>query len=179
MIRLASLIETYRDRFLGQYGHRLNPAQKNALAALGVCRTALSPRMMISCQDCEMRRYVPHSCGHRHCPHCQAHESQQWIERQLRRRVPADYFLLTFTLPRELRPLARDRSRVVFDALMRSACSPPCDMPVSNRRASCRRNGSSTAGSLAMATRRWSISADTSIAASSPKRTSSVSTTIT
>jgi len=33
----------------------------------------------------------------RHCPHCQHHESQQWLERQLKRLVPAEYFLVTFT----------------------------------------------------------------------------------
>jgi hypothetical protein len=48
---------------------------------------------------------VPHSCGHRNCPHCQQHESQQWLERQLQMQVPAEYFLLTFTLPAELRAL--------------------------------------------------------------------------
>ena len=34
------------------------------------------------------------------------HESQQWIERQLQRQVPATYFMLTFTVPAELRELA-------------------------------------------------------------------------
>ena len=49
---------------------------------------------------------MPHSCGHRSCPHCQHHESQQCLERQLKKQVPAEYFLLTFTLPKEFRELA-------------------------------------------------------------------------
>jgi hypothetical protein len=62
---------------------------------------------------------VPHSCGHRHCPHCQHHESQQWLERQLQKQVPAEYFLLTFTLPAEFRGLARAHQNVIYDLLMR------------------------------------------------------------
>jgi hypothetical protein len=64
-------------------------------------------------------RPLPHSCGHRHRPHCQHHESQQWLERQMRKQVPAEYFLLTFTLPAEFRALTWARQSVVYDMLMR------------------------------------------------------------
>ncbi len=60
---------------------------------------------------------VPHSCGHRNCPHCQHFESQQWLERQLQKQVPAEYFLLTFTLPAELRALVWCHQRLLY-ALM-------------------------------------------------------------
>lgn len=75
--------------------------------------------MQVQCSDCAHQMLVPHSCGHRHCPHCQHHESQQWLERQLQRQVPADYFLVTFTLPAEFRPLAAAHLRVVYDLLIR------------------------------------------------------------
>ena len=63
------------------------------------CRTQASPKMQVQCTGMRAAELVPHSCGHRHCPHCQHHESQQWLERQLKKQVPAEYFLLTFTLP--------------------------------------------------------------------------------
>ena len=75
--------------------------------------------MQVRCTHCEHERLVPHSCGHRHCPHCQHHESQQWLQRQLKRLLPAQYFLLTFTLPAELRPLARAYPRDIYDLLLR------------------------------------------------------------
>ena len=37
----------------------------------------------------------------------------------MQKQVPAEYFLLTFNLPAELRALARARQVVVYDALMR------------------------------------------------------------
>ncbi|TVT48430.1 MAG: transposase [Denitromonas halophila] len=119
MIRLASIVETFRDDLLTQYGARLSADQVRALNALGQCRSAASPMMQLGCSACEHRQLVPHSCGHRLCPHCQHHESEQWLQRQRQAMVPADYFLLTFTLPVQLRALARRQSRVLFDALMR------------------------------------------------------------
>ena len=102
MIRLSTLIETFKQPFLAQYHDQMLPSQRTALAAMAQCRTRLSPRMQASCPECHEQVFVPHSCGHRSCPHCQAHESQQWIERQTRKLVPGEYYLLTFTLPAEL-----------------------------------------------------------------------------
>jgi hypothetical protein len=118
MILLSSIIATFEAEFLAQYGHELLPGQRRALAAMGQCRTALSPRMQAQCDNCDESRFIPHSCGHRACPHCQHHESQQWLQRQLNKLVPGDYFLLTFTLPAELRPLAWRHQRTLYDLMM-------------------------------------------------------------
>ena len=119
MIRLAKVMATFETDFLAQYRNRLTPAHYRALAALKQCRTEASPMMQVKCTGCEHQKLVPHSCGHRHCPHCQHHESQQWLERQLKKQVPAEYFLLTFTLPAEFRALAWAHQSVVYEMLMR------------------------------------------------------------
>jgi hypothetical protein len=120
MIRLASVINTFEAEFLQQYRHRLTSDHTRALAAIKQCRTAASGNMQVKCTGCEQRQLMPHSCGHRHCPHCQHHESQQWLERQLKKQVPAEYFLLTFTLPAEFRALVWAHQSVVYELLMRS-----------------------------------------------------------
>ena len=119
MIRLAALIDTFAADFRTQYRDQLTTDHTRALAAMQYCRTQASPKMQVQCTGCEHQVLVPHSCGHRHCPHCQHHESQQWLERQLRKQVPAAYFLLTFTLPAEFRALAWAHQGVVYDLLMR------------------------------------------------------------
>jgi len=119
MIRLASIISTFETPFLAQYAEAILPSHRRALNAMKACRTALSPRMLAACPDCDHQTLVPHSCGHRSCPHCQHHESQQWLERQRQKRVPATYFLITFTLPAELRALAWHHQRTVYDLLCR------------------------------------------------------------
>jgi Putative transposase/Transposase zinc-binding domain len=121
MIRLATVIDAFEADFLAQYRSRLRPEHYRALAAMKQCRTASSLKMQVSCSACPHQRLMPHSCGHRHCPHCQHHESQQWLERQMKKQVPAEYFLLTFTLPAEFRALAFAHQRAVYDVLMRCA----------------------------------------------------------
>jgi hypothetical protein len=119
MIRLAAVIETFGADFLAQHRHRLAPEHYRALAAMKHCRTQSSLKMQVKCTECEHQTRVPHSCGHRHCPHCQHHESQQWLERQMKKQVPAEYFLMTFTLPAEFRALAFAHPREVYELLLR------------------------------------------------------------
>ena len=121
MIRLSSLIHTFEAQFLAQYRGRLRSEHYRALAAIKQCRTQASPMMQVQCTGCDQHKRVPHSCGNRHCPHCQHHESQQWLERQLKKQVPAEYFLLTFTLPAEFRALAFAHQSVLYDLLLRCA----------------------------------------------------------
>ena len=121
MIALAELIARFEPELLQRYGARLLPSQLKALAAIKRCRTDFAPRMLAACTACGQQSIVPHSCGHRSCPHCQHHEAQVWLERQLRSLVPATYFMVTFTLPAQLRALAWSHQRVVYDLLMQSA----------------------------------------------------------
>ncbi|MGB3126020.1 MAG: transposase zinc-binding domain-containing protein, partial [Pseudomonas sp.] len=121
MILLSSIIERFAATFLAQYQNSTLPSHRHALAVMKDCRTLHSPVMQAQCTDCDRRVFVPHSCGHRSCPHCQNHESQQWLERQLNKQVPAEYFLLTFTLPAELRALAWSHQRTLYSVLIQAS----------------------------------------------------------
>ena len=121
MIRLAHIIEAHVTEFITQYGSSLLPSQWAALNALQTCRSSMSPRMQLSCDDCGQQDFLPHSCGHRSCPHCQAHQSQRWIDQQLQKLIPGNYFMLTFTLPAQFRTLAWQHQRVIYDLITRSA----------------------------------------------------------
>jgi len=81
----------------------------------------MSPKMQVEYGDCEQQIYVPYPCGHRSCPQCQAHESQRWIERQVQKQVPGSYFMLTFTIPAELRPLARANQQFIYNLITQCA----------------------------------------------------------
>jgi len=103
MIRLSCVIEQFENDFLAHYGKQLLPSQRNSLSALKRCRNQYSPLMKVQCEHCHVDKFLPHSCGNRHCPHCQHHASQQWIENQCRKQLPVNYFMLTFTVPAQLR----------------------------------------------------------------------------
>ena len=119
MILLSAIIKTFEPEFLQQYQGSMLPSHRQALTAMKYCRTTRSPMMLVQCDDCDDRRFIPHSCGHRNCPHCQQHESQQWLERQLKKQVPAEYFMLTFTIPKEFRSLAWQHQRIIYDLMTR------------------------------------------------------------
>ena len=121
MITLAEIIRRFEADYRARYGHQLTPERGTALRAMQYCRSTMAPHLLAACPDCAERRLIPHSCGHRSCPHCQHHEGEQWLERQRRLQVPAEYFLLTFTLPGELRPLAFRHARMVYAALFAAA----------------------------------------------------------
>jgi len=121
MIRLATIIDTFETDLLANYRGQLRSEHHRALAAMQQCRTQASPMMRVQCSGCEQNKLVPHSCGHRHCPHCQHHESQQWLERQIKKQVPAEYFLLTFTLPAQFRGISWTHQNVIYELLMRCA----------------------------------------------------------
>ncbi len=119
MIRLSSIITLFETTFLQQYKNQLLPSHKKALEVMKACRTRHSLLMLARCDKCDEQVYVSHSCGHRSCPHCQHHESQQWLERQLKKQVPGEYFLLTFTLPAQFRPLAWAHQRRIYNLMMK------------------------------------------------------------
>ena len=119
MILISTIINKFKQGFLEQYKNSILPSHQKALWAMEQCRQTNSPHMLAQCtnHDCGQRSYIPHSCGHRNCPHCQNHESQQWIENQLDKRLPADYFLVTFTLPEQLRALAWKHQKIVYSLM--------------------------------------------------------------
>jgi hypothetical protein len=56
-------------------------------------------------------------CGNRHCPLCQRHKAKQWLEQQLQKLLPCAYFLITFTLPRELHSLVCEHPSECYQAM--------------------------------------------------------------
>ena len=94
-------------------------SHKKALQSMQKCRQSHGPHMLARCSndDCQEQTYIPHSCGHRSCPHCQNHESWQWIENQLKKQLPAQYFLITFTLPQQLRQLVFWNQQLIYSLM--------------------------------------------------------------
>jgi hypothetical protein len=122
MILLSAIISRFKDRYLATYKHAILPGHRRALEALEYCRHQHGPHMLAQCPEKQCRHvlYIPHSCGHRFCPHCQSHESQQWIDNQRAKLLPAPYYLVTFTLPRQLRDLAYKNQRRVYACMFQA-----------------------------------------------------------
>lgn len=102
----------------------IGEARRRAIWAITHCRTAELGGHLHVCDPCGTREFRPHSCNHRSCPQCGNGATAEWVERQLSRRVGAPYFMVTFTLPEQLRALFfTDAAKKVYQAFFSSASS--------------------------------------------------------
>jgi len=73
------------------------------------------------CAKCGHQAPSYNSCRNRHCPKCQCLTQARWLEQRRQRIVPTKYFHVVFTLPQELRGLARANPKEMYDLVLESA----------------------------------------------------------
>jgi len=98
-------------------------SQHAAMHAIEQCRTEALGGQVYTCAACGTTRYSYHSCRNRHCPTCQQDAAQAWLTRQQELLLPVPYFLVTFTLPAELRDVAYRHQATVYDILFRASAA--------------------------------------------------------
>jgi hypothetical protein len=116
---IADIVRQHRAELESEV--RLAPAQSRVLSAIAVCRTAALGGHLDVCRACGCEHPSYNSCRNRHCPKCQALAQERWINQQIERLLPTGHFHVVFTLPSELRRLAKFRPALIFDALFRAA----------------------------------------------------------
>jgi hypothetical protein len=100
----------------------LSPQQRRAIWAITHCRTSTLGAQAFFCKPCGRVHLAYHSCNHKACPQCGHADTAAWIQRELAKRINAPYFLVTFTLPAELRgeffgPQAKQAYELFFAAV--------------------------------------------------------------
>lgn len=99
------------------------PSQQRALQSILQCRTAALGGQVYGCQQCGRLQYSYHSCGNRHCPKCHTQQTERWLAEQRARLLPCPHYLLSFTLPSELRALARSHQKLIYGLLLNAAAA--------------------------------------------------------
>ena len=123
MVELAEIFRSAGEIYRQAYGDRMLPSHTRAMADIIDCRTPALGGSLFVCDTCEGLDYAYHSCRNRHCPKCHYGPAQRWLEGLRDRLLPCPYYFLTFTLPDELRPLARAHQSTVYDLLLREAAA--------------------------------------------------------
>jgi len=123
MLEVADVFRLHGPAYRARYGDRLLPSHVRAMHDIVACRTAYLGGHLKQCDHCGHKVYVYHSCRNRHCPKCHRGQTERWLAKQQARLLPCRYFLLTFTLPSELRALARSHQKQVYGLLMRCAAA--------------------------------------------------------
>jgi hypothetical protein len=74
-----------------------------------------------ACTSCGTVVVSYNSCRNRHCPKCQGHKREQWIQARNSELLPVPYLHVVFTLPCELNTLALQHPKAVYDSLFAAA----------------------------------------------------------
>ena len=98
------------------------------LTAISRCRTAALGGHKLVCEQGDYERIAYNSCRDRHCPKCQALAQERWIAARSRRILALGHFHVVFTLPAELRILARLHPKVVYQAMLRAVAETLLDL---------------------------------------------------
>jgi hypothetical protein len=102
----------------------VTPAQRRALHAIVRCRTPALGGCVYRCDGCDQTDFAYHSCHHRACPRCGGSRTAAWTAKQQARLLPVPYFLVTFTVPQQLRFAFAARPELLHDLLFeRSAAA--------------------------------------------------------
>jgi len=123
MLEVADIFRLHGPAYRAQFGERMLPSHRRAMQDIETCRTESLGGQVYFCSQCQERRYSYHSCKNRHCPKCQNHQANDWLEAQQTLLLPTPHFLVTFTLPAELRALARSNQKTIYNLLFRASAA--------------------------------------------------------
>ena len=121
MNAIQQLFRSHGVAYLERFGDTMPANHKKAIHAICNCGTALFGQHAFVCGGCGKTHVVNGSCGNRHCPTCQAGKSDEWLRKMEAKTLPVNYFMVTFTVPQELRRLIRSNQRVCYAALFKAA----------------------------------------------------------
>lgn len=118
---LADIVREYGGAFLRR--HPPLWSHLKVLRAIETCRTAVLGGHRERCVSCGFERIAYNSCRNRHCPKCQTHAKEQWLEARRAELLPTPYFHNVFTLPHELNTLIlckEENKGAILDLLFRA-----------------------------------------------------------
>ena len=117
---VAEVLRKFAPAYLQKYGPRLPLRHRKVLSLILRCGTGELGHAVYRCQSCDEQHWIGRSCGNRHCPNCQKQKTQVWLQQQTSKLLPVQHFVVTFTVPQELRPLLRANQRAGYEAIFRA-----------------------------------------------------------
>jgi len=121
MTSINEIFRTFGPEYLERYANSMPKTHLKVIDAMIACRTEACGLALYQCASCARSHELYRSCGNRHCPTCQQHKTQQWLEKQINRQLPTHHFLFTFTVPENLRPWMRTNQRAAYSALFKTS----------------------------------------------------------
>ena len=125
MLELADIFRRYEPEYRARFGKQMLPSHIRAMKDIINCRTPEMGGHVYQCENssCQTLVYSYHSCGNRSCPKCGQDRTDQWLFKQQQLLIPSHYFLVTFTLPSELRPVARSNQKLIYGLVFKTSAA--------------------------------------------------------
>jgi hypothetical protein len=124
---LADILAAHWSAYAAQFGRAIPPEQRAAVRAILRCRTAALGGQLYRC-GCGTEHYAYHSCNHRACPRCGRDDATAWLAAQRTRLLPVPYFLVTLTVPQQLREPIRAAQPEWYGALLKEGAGALQDL---------------------------------------------------
>jgi hypothetical protein len=121
MLEVADIFRLHGPEYRAKFGDRMLPSHRRAMQDIEQCRTESLGGQLYYCAQCDQQRYSYHSCKNRHCPKCQNEQANEWLKAQQSLLLPIQHFLVTCTLPDELRAVARSNQKTIYNLLFRAS----------------------------------------------------------
>lgn len=121
MTSIREIFSTFGPEYLQRYSNSMPKTHRKVIDAIIACRTEACGIALYQCQRCAQPQQFFVSCGNRHCPTCQYNKSQQWLQTRIKRQLPGHHFLITFTVPEQLRSFMRQHQRLCYSALFKAS----------------------------------------------------------
>ena len=122
-LEVADILRDHGPAWRDTNSGHISLDQLKVMNAIERCRTAALGGYVARCENptCGHTEIAYNSCRNRHCPKCQAAASRRWLADREAELLPVPYFHVLYTLPSELRDIAYQNKRVVYDLLMKAA----------------------------------------------------------
>jgi hypothetical protein len=124
---LAEILAAHWPAYAAQFGRLIPPEQRAAVRAIQRCRTPALGGQLYRC-GCGREHYAYHSCNHRACRRCGLDDAAAWLAAQRTRLLPVPYFLVTLTVPAELREPIRAARTMWYGALLKASAGALQDL---------------------------------------------------
>jgi hypothetical protein len=130
VVTLAEILRRHWPAYRAKFGNAIPPVHRAAVKAILSCRTPNRGGHVFVC-DCGAFQFAYHSCGHRACNQCGQADAKAWAQRQETKLLPVPYFLVTFTVPEQLRTAIRTHAKELYGALFRESAGALHDAALS------------------------------------------------
>ena len=121
MQTINEIFKTFGPEYINSFGTSMPNNHKKVIDAIISCRTKACGMVVYECTKCGTMHTTFRSCGNRHCPKCQNHKIKLWVEKQMKNQLPVHYFMITFTVPEQIRYFIRSNQKAAYAGMFKAS----------------------------------------------------------